>query len=822
LYIFEKNLLKMLDKCVIMPNISRRTKGGVNMRKLLAHRGDGREQLLKEHLETVARLCASYMKKIGLEHVGYLAGLVHDGGKIRAVFQDYIRTGDKALRGKINHSFFGAWLIQEMQERTTADKITKQLIACAVCSHHGGLVDIIAPDGESKYESRLHYDGTLEYESCKEIFFCEYASEERIKELFLNASKEVETVFDRVRHMGFFGIAMIQKFLFSALVDADRYDTYCFEADIQPADCTGTDWLSLQKEMERYMAGFDGEGSINALRREISDDCFRFAVRPGGVYELFVPTGGGKTLSSLRYALRHCAVNDELDAKDHIYYMIPYCSILDQNSSEIRKALGVSKEDALVLEHHSNVILEKREQENTDELYQRYELLTERWAEPGVILTTMVQFLDTLFAGGTRAVRRLHQLSHSILIFDEIQAIPVNCIHLFNAAINFLSQVCGTTVILCTATQPQLSKVESVPLTLTEPVHIVPDFSEKFSQFQRTKIIDATTKTGMSYDVASDFAIERMEKTDSILFIVNTKPAAEAMYQRLKECTDGMRVYLLSANLCPCHRRKILDEIKAVKRGEKVICVSTQLIEAGVDLSFGCVIRSLAGLDNIAQAAGRCNRHGEFGTICEVYIVRLSEESLNNLSEIETAQNVTSRLLKQFRDDPEGMGGDLLSPQAIEAYYMHYYYERKEQMGYPSKKGNYTLYSLLSDNKKARDEYINRRKMVPPFASYQAFHTMGEEFQVIDSNTCGIIVPYEGGEELIAKLRSGLDIREKKQLLRRGQEYTVNVYDNTKKALAKKKAIDLIEELQVYVLRQGHYDEETGISAEAELEFLEC
>lgn len=805
-------------------------------------RGERHWQSLAEHSSHVARLCREYAGKIDLPYTGYLTGLLHDAGKIRQEFQDYLETENLSLRGKINHSSFGLWLLKELPGDTVEQRITKQIMGLAICSHHGGFIDCITPDGSSPYEKRQERDESLPYDMWKSDFLCnviyqmiaeresensggrvhanrdceELAAWDEIVSYYNQATEEVKVLFERSKHLKFFGVGMIAKFLFSALVDADRYDTYCFEAGEDMKEYKPFDWRPLQCRLEEKLKEFGSDDPIDILRREVSEDCYQFASHPGGVYQLYGPTGSGKTLASLRYALTHCVQNREEAPKEHVYYIIPYCSILDQNSTDIRNVLGLGKNDETLLEHHSNVIRETEGGRDQEEQFQKHELLTERWTSP-IVMTTMVQFLNTIFSGGTKAIRRLHQLSHSVLIFDEIQALPVKCIYLFNMAINFLSQVCGTTIVLCTATQPQLSKVP-VPLLLSQPADIVPDFADKFRQFQRTRVCNRVTPEGMSYEELARFSIEKMEEWGPVLIIVNTKEAARTVFNLLQERTEKTRLIFLSTGLCPNHRKKILDNLQP-RPGERIICVSTQLVEAGVDKSFGCVIRSLAGLDSIAQAAGRCNRSNEYGKLCDVYIVRLREENLDKLPEIKAAQVATESVLHQLRqnlDEPD----QLLSPKVIEAYYGYYYYERLGEMGYKIEieKEKMTLFELLNDNKMAVGKYARRNKMTPPFSFYQAFETAGNAFEVIDNKTVGVIVPYGKGRELIADLKSSKDIREKQKLLRQAQQYTVNLYEGEKRRL--EKSLELLEELQVYVLIEGFYDEKTGICENPKLDFL--
>lgn len=787
----------------------------------LAHfkKESGREQPLIDHLRAVAALCGKAAAKFGLYNMGYLTGLLHDGGKARTLFQNYLKNDDSSLKGKINHSAFGAQLLQEVAGSCSSKfaPVTAQLISVAVFSHHTGLLDCLTPQGENGYAQRFKPEEEIDYAECRKNFIAECVRIEELSELFQKAVEEFEVYFSKIVQFNQFGLGLTARLLFSCLIDADRYDTYCFDANILPTAYEIPVWSDFEKKVVAYLdklrrdnaiGGTKEIKKIKVLRQEISDVCRQFAENPGGIYQLFVPTGGGKTLASLRYALAHCAKFK----LEHIYYIIPFCSILEQNSKEVKNALQNS---GVVLEHHSNVTFDGPDTSSED--FQRYELVTQRWNVP-VVLTTMVQFLDTLFSGRTQAGRRLHELANSVLIFDEIQALPVKCIHLFNAAVNFLSEVCHATVILCTATQPQLSKTEPVPLRLTEPVNIVPDIAEKFRQFKRTQIINRISEK-MSFSQLAELAKQEMQKKDSVLIVLNTKKAVQSVYTMLCGLTEKESVFLLSTNLCPENRGDIIETLQKRLRpgsGQKTICVSSQLIEAGVDLSFGCAIRSLAGLDNIAQTAGRCNRHGEYAQTREVYVVSLPEENLSSLPEIQTAQRATIQTLSAL-----GEGLDLLSPEAVELYYLHYFHERSHEMGYRLKAYNETMYHMLDQNRKAIGNYRDLEHRNPPLQFFQSFHTTGENFRVIDSPSYGVIVPYKKGKEYIEELCGECSTERLRILLRSCQRFTVNVYRPELERLYRLGAVQYLQEKNVFILRDGNYSEETGITDDGTMEFLQ-
>ena len=357
--------------------------------------------------------------------------------------------------------------------------------------------------------------------------------------------------------------------------------------------------LSARGEAPRVFREF----LIDALRKQVSESCLSASERPKGVYLLTVPTGGGKTLASLRFALHHAAKW----SMDRVIYVSPYTSIIDQNAKVVRDILEPDRTEfaSVVLEHHSNLT----------PVHQtwRSKILSENWDAP-VVFTTAVQLLEGLFGSGTRAVRRMHQMARSVLIFDEIQTVPVRCVHLLNSALNFLVEQCGSTVVLCTATQPLLHEVDygKGALRLSENAEIMRDVPALFAQVRRYETYDRRRPGGWGHDEAAQLAIGETRSAGSCLVVVNTKREALSIFKECRSGASDIAVSHLSTSMCPAHRMKVLDEIKdRLARGAPTICVSTQLIEAGVDISFGSAIRALAGLDSIAQAGGRCNRHGE-------------------------------------------------------------------------------------------------------------------------------------------------------------------------------------------------------------------
>ena len=503
-----------------------------------------KEQSVEEHLDNVSILSKEYGSKVTLSAIGELIGILHDMGKGTEKFDSYIHycskhPNDKSLKGSINHSTAGAKYIFDTFYNTTDQyqKFTAQIISLAICSHHGGLIDCLDLSGTDKFMDRMNPDKDILYEETLSYFKEECLDVSQIKDLFNEAKEEIKSIFIKINKIdgsgkfGRFASGMLEKYLFSCVIDADRYDTYTFMEgkDRKPSMDKSVLWQELADVLEIKLKGYPKTTKINLLREEVSLSCKNFAKNSPGIYQLSVPTGGGKTLSSLRYALEH-AKNFN---KDRIFYIIPFTTIIDQNAKEIKDILG---HEDMILEHHSNLLIDDSP-DNDDEL-EDYKLLTERWDSP-IILTTMVQFLNTLFSGGTQGVRRMHNLANSVIVFDEIQAIPIKCINMFNSAINFLSYICNATIILCTATQPLLEKTE-MPLKLSENPNIISDIREKFEQFKRVNLVPKMLEVD-SASTLRNFILDRMDQVDSLLVILNTKNSAKEVFNELRVANKELR-----------------------------------------------------------------------------------------------------------------------------------------------------------------------------------------------------------------------------------------------------------------------------------------
>ncbi|MES2219564.1 MAG: CRISPR-associated helicase Cas3' [Acidobacteriota bacterium] len=556
---------------------------------------------------------------------------------------------------------------------------------------------------------------------------------------------------------------------------------------------------------------------MNSLRRQVSTHCLEGAERPKGIYTLTVPTGGGKTLASLRFALHHA----QHHGMERVIYVSPYISIVDQNAQIVRKVLEPEEcaFASIVLEHHSNLTPDKESW--------RGGVLAENWDAP-VVFTTAVQILETLFAAGTRAVRRMHALANTVIVLDEVQTLPIRTIHLFNNAVNFLVEQCGASVVLCTATQPLLHKVNAAKgaIRLAKDGELMPDPPAMFRALKRFETFDETKKAGgwQPAEVA-ELAVAETLGEGSCLVVANTKHDAltiyfsckarlEALHENLE---DGCLVHL-STHMCPAHRLQALATMKtALQEKRRVLCVSTQLIEAGVDIDFATVIRDLAGLDSIAQAAGRCNRNGERSS-GKVYIAKLATPLPKQLEEIASAQNITLRILDEWKEAMGDLPFDLSDPQQMSIFFQYHFFDRQHLMDYkvkhPPAERDDTLLRMLGRNGMA----VADGPQPHPRAGglMQSFMSAAQEFRAIDSVTQGVVVPFgEKGKEVVNLLCYTRDLDRQFRLLRQAQQYSVNLFRHEIESLQQKGAVyEAQPSTGVLCLQPGFYSEEYGLALE--------
>ena len=818
--------------------------------------GDEKEYLIQtvdEHCRETAVYAGEALKSIGLYNVAYTAGLLHDMGKYTEEFAQYIEkaaSNEPVQRGTVNHTFAGVRYVLEQEHGLDLNKekytsgnaykdLTAEIIAYAIGAHHG-LFDLYDTSRKSGFFHRctkkeVHYEESIEN-------FLRYCLEEKdVKRLFESAEKEIRAFYDQkllkirdlarsdeavvdVRHVEAeetcFYLGMLARMILSSVVEGDRRSTAGFMQDGYPKSFPTISvqrWIEILYGMEQRINQLPDNSPIDRARHEISIQCRNAGKMRKGIYRLNVPTGGGKTLSSLRFALSHAAEH----GLKRIIFTSPLLSILDQNAEVIRDYIG---DDSIVLEHHSNVIREKdytAAKNGQEAKLDEYELLIENWESP-VIITTMVQLLNTLFSGKMSSIRRFHSLCESVIVIDEVQTVPANMLTLFNLAVNFLAYACGTTVVLCSATQPCLERVAHPILYYSGALRardLVPYDEALWKVFQRTTILDDGKMTLAEIPCRIR---ELMEKTGSLLVVCNKKSEAEQLFRLARKNEGAYRTFHLSAAMCMEHRKDTLNDIKKSLRelqkksgnSKKVLVISTQVIEAGVDISFECVLRLCAGLDNIVQSAGRCNRNGERKR-APVYVLLAADENLSRLKEIQRAQDAAIDLLADYRRNPEKYRNDLSSDLAAEYYYRALYRRMEEGFqDYPVNvdERRMTLYEMLSTNSRLLPSGVGER----PFGmTHQAFREAGRQFSVFGQDTETVLVPYREGKDLIISLENAdllYDHLMQEEVLEKMKGYTVSMLRWQVDTLLSQGALRYVMDERILVLRDEYYDCDTGFT----------
>ncbi len=784
---------------------------------------DGCEQTVVQHNENVSALAQSIGTPYGIGALSALVGHHHDDGKNTQEYLDYIKAAEKGInvvRGSVIHSTYGALLVDKLaQPKNIISRLTAEMARTAIMSHHG-LRDCISADGSRAFPKAAERIADS-FDGVKDIVYEQYGNASIVDE-YMTACKDAKDIQDLINNFrcteeryggAHFYLAMYERLLLSILIDADRTDTACFEDNIAlPELPSKTNLIQLWhdyrthcdagiKELQRDKA----PSLLDEYRADISAACSEYDGGANGTFRLVLPCGAGKTLSALRYAL-HTA---EKYGKRHIFYIAPYNSILEQNADEIAKYIG---NDDAVLRHYSNIVFEQDDGENE----KKYKLLTENWSLSPIIATSAVQFLNTLFASKTSCVRRMQALGDSVIIVDEIQALPINVLKLFNAAMNFLAHFCDSVIVLCSATQPLLDKLDTY--RIMPPQSIIPDEGKYRKAFKRVEIVDYTAGNGFSVDEAAKYIMEQAQTARSTLAIVNTKVTARAIAEYISTNVDSANVYEvvhLSTNMCPAHRISVLTKLrkhlKDNKYQKKIICISTTLIEAGVDVSFERVIRSLTGLDSIVQASGRCNRNKETtcGTVSVIYI---RDEKIGSLGHLQKAQQITLEVFYNIRTHPERYPTGALSQTAMDEFYARYYLPlQAREMAFPLKDDpEHTIIDLLTNNPAGSKRCADSKG----YLLKQAFKEAGDAFSVIkDTGKRDVVVAYnDDASKHIEKLLSSRLISEQKKELRLLQQYTVQLNQYTIEKIGA--GIRFEENAGIWILNGKQYDKTYGVNYE--------
>lgn len=720
-------------------------------------------QLLRDHLIEVERLAGERASKFGAEKLGKIIGLAHDLGKYSEAFQRRLEGDSK----KVDHTTAGA---QELYRRF--GKNVGTAMAYTVAGHHGGL-----PDGNKGAPANLP-----ERLSRADIpDFQAFHEEIEISELL---SQDLAQMPRAAKGMEAFSFSFCIRMLYSCLVDADFLDTERFMNMERFKLCPEpismeTLFMRLEKKLailaERNRSN---TSAINTARQSILKRCLEMADQKPELFTLTVPTGGGKTYSSLAFGLKH-AVKYK---KDRIIYVIPYTSIIEQNAQVFRDALEDGFGDDVVLEHHSNFEYPEGSFNEWDEHEKVHRLASENWDMP-LVVTTAVQFFESLYASKGSRCRKLHNMVNSVIILDEAQMMPIECIKPCLWALAELVLNYGTTVVLCTATQPAVK--ELIPGGL-KPVEIMENPAELQKTFKRVNVCYRNEMT-------DEELAETIANTSQILVIVNTRRHARLLFDKLLEKTQES-IYHLSARMCPAHRKQILAEIRqALRDGKPCRLVSTQLVEAGVDIDFPVVCRSAAGIDSIAQAAGRCNREGK---LPEGHVTVFDPEphgmpKKGRFDETAGLTRSTARRLQQFE-------GDLLSLEAIEDYFKQ-------------------LLDTERDNLDSK-EVLKTIKAGADGISFP-FAKIANDFQMIDSPTIPVVIPWdEQSKKLIEEAVNSLYPSSKVRGL---QPYVVQIYQFELAALEKEGVIKTVDSFMKFLTDRSFYDTRFGLKDAQEVKASE-
>lgn len=693
---------------------------------------DGRKQTVREHLMAVAELSGKFASSFSAAEEGHATGCAHDIGKYSDEFEKRLHGGPK-----VDHSTAGAKELLKLIDIPGA---------LCVAGHHGGLPDL---------GSKVDVDGKSLYARVKKQIpdYSEYVNEISIP--LVPPDKKIP-----FRQKDIFEVAFYTRMLYSCLTDADFLDTEAFMSDKSITRGNFDSIEQLKDKLTEYIKRFSRpKNSLDFLRTKVLNTCIDFGKsRPRGVYSLTVPTGGGKTVSSLAMAINHAAAN----GAERIIYVIPYVNIIEQTADKFREIFGEEN----VLEHHSAAEISDYDDCGEDPVKRRLRLSTENWDAP-IIVTTNVQFFESLYGSRVSKCRKLHNIANSVIVFDEAQMIPTDYLLPCVYAIAELTKHYNCTAVLCTATQPSLNPFFAERgVSVTE---IYPDTKELFSSLKRTTLINAG-------ELSCDELAERVRSESHVLVVSQTRKQAEELFSLLPE--DGR--FHLSTLMTPTDRRRIISEIRErLSLGLPCRVASTSLVEAGVDLDFDIVFRAEAGLDSILQAAGRCNREGRHSV--EESIVYVYKPAGNT-------PKLIGKNIAIFHEIERGFE-DLSSPEAVKSYF----------------DGIHNLQKDSLDKKKIIDiTNCGYNGSALPFGE------ISSRFKLIDNDTATVFVPENSDAAAIAEeFFSGNFSR---KLFRSASKYCVNIYVNEyKNLLAEGQIIEISDNFAV-LINENLYSLESGLN----------
>ncbi|MDD4832168.1 MAG: CRISPR-associated helicase Cas3' [Clostridia bacterium] len=722
------------------------------MNKFYAHTSEEKEwQTLEEHLNSVAIICAGNCGKND-EGLGYKIGLLHDLGKYQESFQD--RLKGKNIR--VDHATFGAQIAIERQP----ENLFSQIMAYVIASHHTGLnnggtaVDIenntLAARLKKKFDVNEAYHKMIEE-----------AKFEDIQKITDNLKL---TIDDYYQNRGYFSLRFSTKIrmLLSALVDADWIDSETFSKGKQDRGIE-VDFTQLLNKLNDYLSKFSADTPINKARKSFSNQSIKHIKSEKSLFKLDMPTGSGKTLTSIRFALNRLSEKH----KKRIIYVVPYTSIIDQNAKELKKIFGEEN----VIEHHSNFDLEKL----TPEEQEKYKFATENWDAP-IIITTNLQFFESFYTNKNSRLRKLHNLRDSVICFDELQTIPLKCLKPCYEAIKILTSEYGADAVFMTATMPNPDKFIDI---LSEAEDLVDDKSD-YSLFKRSKISNIGEISLIEF-------CQQLDLKKSNLIVTNSKKQARIIYENIIDA----KKYFLTTWLTPNDRKRIIDEIKNdLSFNIPITVVSTSLVEAGVDLDFENAYRWINGIDSILQCAGRCNREGKrnYG---DTKIFWLSDvEDVKN-SETMTKIQITKNLLRNF--------ADIDQPEPCREYFEKLFENKIDTITTLDFSAYFDKTKILIEDKKI------------PFFSVR-FSDYAQDFNYLDNATVDLIIKNCDSEKILKQIEYNPTIVLKRAL----QKYVISIYEYELKKLLSNNCVSQTKDGTYCLEDSRYYDKNYGLKFDIE------
>lgn len=841
-------------------------------KNLLAHydkENPTKKQFLLEHLLNVTSKSKILGATVKLENSCQLIGLFHDFGKKEDKFQCYIRG---EYTGSVDHSSAGGIILgyieNQVYERYNIGGFLEsnsakhsiwnlygEIIKYPILAHHG-LYDIIDNNFNYRTGLRLNLNKDDEYDFIKRnIGFLDLLNQEYIKlnnksiyDLYFEGFREFIQVYKIIRAIAFetnsnssrddkilrmkslnFYYGALVRLLLSILKDADIYDSSNYYRGNRDKTYSQEElnsiWNKMGQSIESLYDKFNeknDKSELDMIRTNLANDVYDFSRRYNkGAFKLDMPVGAGKTYAGLRYAIG----NANQFQKTRIFYSTAFLSVLEQNASSIREVLG----DKYILEHHSNIIQDyEGDEEGVDQNdYEVTEYLKESWESP-VILTTLVQLSNTMFKQRASNIRRFSKLINSVIIIDEIQSLPTKAIFNFNLMTNFLTHIMNCTIVHSTATSPSFDNREALSYpciygnnaggsSIIKPIGT----PEVFSRVDYYSLLGRKQDKNLNNEELVEHIKMQLQEEMSALIVLNTKRAVANLYESLIKDTEfadnGVTIIYLTTNQCPKHRLDIITNIKERLRNirdsrekRKIICVSTKLVEAGVDIDFDVVYRSLAGIDSIIQCGGRCNREGKKSSKGKLFIFKYEDENLSYLPEIRKQREASETALKLISN--EGLNDGKIYIENACDYYFQKLYLNEEVWGryleFPID-NNETILNLLTNNPIGIENYKNKQGEKPNFKLRQGFKTAAMEFDLIKENTISVIVQYNN-EDQIEGLYEAIEFNDYyniKKILKRLQPYTISIRKGAEYENYITKELDG----EILILSKEAYDEEIGL-----------